>query len=334
MPSVAESETAGTPLNAALEAGLDALSLDQQITFFPYVRLVLPLDGFVFYVRAELLSATALANAGVANAIEPNQLNGSFGGNPLPSITAGGSLHFSTDLLQEVDQTLANNHIIFSAKEPVRELDDVNPNILYIGQFQGKQFAFKMQGQFYAQAEIWHYRGDAINGAMAAQIIDNPETFDSINVVTSNSLAIWLTLNRIMPIYPSFLVPANIPAPYAAVDIDPARTEAIQASPNFDLRGNHYQLVKDHVKITIYGLRNFNALDFQDYVFQYSLDTDNIGIMGSPVMRDEKRTQPELAAIAMKKSFELDVSYYQTRIHDIARQFIRSCVPTYYIVDL
>lgn len=328
MPSIAEAQTAGTPMKAALDAGLETLSLNQEITFNPYVRLVLPLDGFVFYVRAELLSASALYGAGLYGATAFSQSPRDF--DILPSISAKGSLHFSVDLLQQVDQTLANNHIIFSSEQSVRELDDINPNVLYIGEFQGKQFAFRMQDQFYEQASLWHYRGDAINGAMAAQIIDDPAIFDSSSVVTSNSLAIWLTLNKIMPMYPSFLVPANVLSPYAAVDIDPNQTEAIQSAPSFNARGDHYQLVKDHVKITIYGLRNFNALDFQDYVFQYSLDTDNIGVMSMPVIRDEKRTQPELAAIAMKKTFELDVSYYQTRIHNIARQFIKSCVPTYY----
>ena len=41
---------------------------------------------------------------------------------------------------------------------------------------------------------------------------------------------------------------------------------------------------------------------FQDYLFQYSLDTDNIGIMNMPIIKDEKRTQKEIGVIAQKKS--------------------------------
>ena len=66
-----------------------------------------------------------------------------------------------------------------------------------------------------------------------------------------------------------------------------------------------------------------------DTVNQYSLDTDSIGIMNMPIVRDEKRPQSELQVIAMKKTIEFDVSYYQTRINDIARQLIESCIVEY-----
>jgi hypothetical protein len=64
-------------------------------------------------------------------------------------------------------------------------------------------------------------------------------------------------------------------------------------------------------------------------VNQFSVDTDALGIMSMPIMRDEKRGQMELQAIAMKKTIEFDVSYYQTRINDIARQLVESCVVQY-----
>ena len=51
--------------------------------------------------------------------------------------------------------------------------------------------------------------------------------------------------------------------------------------------------------------------------------------MNMPIMRDEKRGQMELQAIAMKKTIEIDVSYYQARINDIARQLIESCIVQY-----
>ena len=81
----------------------------------------------------------------------------------------------------------------------------------------------------------------------------------------------------------------------------------------------------------MYGLGNNQAMDFQDYVFQYSLNTDVIGVMNMPVIRDEKRTQSELSVIAMKKSIEIEVSYYQARVNTIARQFIKSAIPTYMV---
>lgn len=329
MPSVAESENAGTPLNAALDAGLVTLSADQTIEFIPYARLVLPMDGFIFWVRADLLSPSALYNSGAFNEVTYN-LPRAANGAPV-SIGVKGSLHVSVDLKQSEDETLAFNHVLFTTSEQIRALDEINPTELFIGQFQGKQFAFSRQGNYYEQSGLYHYLGDAINGAMAAQIIDDVNTFDTQSRVVSNSLPLWLTLNTVMPVYPSFLVPPNVLAPYAAVHIDPDSTQAIQSAPLIDRVGTHTQLVQERVKFTIYGLRNDAALDFQDMIFQYSLDTDSIGIMNMPVIRDEKRTQPEIAAIAIKKTFELDVNYYQSRVQDITRQFILSAIPKIYI---
>jgi len=64
------------------------------------------------------------------------------------------------------------------------------------------------------------------------------------------------------------------------------------------------------------------ALDFYDLVVRYSFDQDEIGIMSSGVVRDEKRTQPELGILAMKKTIEYRVSYYQSRANSVANQLI------------
>jgi hypothetical protein len=107
------------------------------------------------------------------------------------------------------------------------------------------------------------------------------------------------------------------------VDIDPRSTQALQAAPLITLSSSHYQLVKETVKVTIYGTRNYNSLEFQDYVFQYSLDTDNIGVLNMPVIQDEKVTQSDFGIIAQKKSITFEISYYQKNILDIARQLIK-----------
>ena len=57
MPSLSElQQTAKTELNATLTQGLDDLSRFQVVTFTKYIRKVLPLDGFVFWVKASVLS--------------------------------------------------------------------------------------------------------------------------------------------------------------------------------------------------------------------------------------------------------------------------------------
>ena len=55
--------------------------------------------------------------------------------------------------------------------------------------------------------------------------------------------------------------------------------------------------------------------------------TDAIGFMNMPVLRDDKRTQNELAILAMKKTMDFEISYYQTRARTIAQQYVLSCVP-------
>jgi hypothetical protein len=59
-------------------------------------------------------------------------------------------------------------------------------------------------------------------------------------------------------------------------------------------------------------------------VFQYSQNTDNIGIMNMPVIQDEKEAQPEFGIIAMKKSITFEVSYYQSTVNNIAQKTIES----------
>ena len=164
---------------------------------------------------------------------------------------------------------------------------------------------------------------------MASQIIDDPRTFDTTKVVVSNSLPVWLALNQIMPVYPSFLSQGNETPPYATIHIEPSETRALQIVPYIDGDNSHWQLAKDRVKITIYGLRNYNALDYQDYILNFMRDNDIIGLMNDPIIRDEKRPQPELSVIAMKKTIEFEVSYYQSRIREVAMQYIKACVPNF-----
>ena len=115
-----------------------------------------------------------------------------------------------------------------------------------------------------------------------------------------------------------------IQPPFASVDIPASSTTALQQFPLVDSESNPYQLTKDTVKISIFGLRNHDALNFVQYVFQYSLNTDNIGMMNMPIIQDEKVTQPEFGIIAMKKSITFEVSYYQTTVNNIARKLIES----------
>lgn len=298
MPSISEGQA--NPLQATLQAGIDVLSQHQEIVFTQYHQLVLPTDGCIFWAKT------------------------------VNTMAVQGSLHFSGDQSQSEDETLGMSHIIFSSEKEINAFTNIEPATMWIGEYDGTRFAFNHKKNFYQQSGLWHYMGDAIYAAMSSQFLESAADFDNIIPVVSNSLPIFLALNKFFPIYPSFLVPANTPPPYAVVHIDPASTQAIQSAPLIDSFSAHHQLATDEVKITIYGERNTSALDFQDYLFQNSVDSDDWGLMNCPVIQDEKRTQSEYGIIAQKKTFTMKVSYYQTRANDIARQLILSSIVKFY----
>lgn len=344
MAGIEEAAGAPTPMGSDLDAGLETLSLNQTITFVKYVRLVLPLDGFVFWVRPSLVSPSALYGSMLLNRARFNQPP-----SLIPATTTTfvckGSLHFATDIRQEESENYAASRVIFTSQEGINDLNDIDPWTMWIGSLPEEpnlpRFAFSSQTSRYYQAGIWHYTGFAIYPDMEPQIIDSVAGFDSRGLVVSNSLPAWLALNGYNPpfgfgnpgftLFPSFLSPLNMKPPFATVHIPPESTRALGAAPRISPNSTHSQLCADIVKVTLWGIRNNAALDFQDCVNQYSVNTDAIGIMNMPVVRDEKRTQSELGIIAQKKSIEFEVSYYQSRMNTISRQIIESAIPNFYV---
>ena len=339
MATVEESLGAKTPLGSDLAAGVQSLSLDQTVTFTKYVRLVLPIDGYVFWVKADIVGPSALYNAAKLNAVaydQPPQPGG-----VAATFVCQGSLHYAADIRQEEAETYALNRVTFTALQQVKELDELGPDEMWIGEFAGRRFSFSSLGSFYKQADLFHYVGYAVYPDMEPQIVDSVAGFSQRQIV-SNSLPAWLALNGYVPfygfgnpslrLYPSFLVPNNLTPPYAAVHVAPETTRGLASAPRLDPKtSSHNQLCAETVRITLWGTRNDDALDFVDCVNQYSLDVAAFGIMNVPVVRDEKRTQAEIGAVAMKKVVEFEVSYVQSRINDIAQQFISRAVPNFYV---
>lgn len=307
---------------AGLALGLETLSENQTITFTRYHRLVLPLDGFVFWVKADLLSPSAILNT---SALNTAALNAGQNVTDAATWVVKGSLHYNTDNRQNEDEGFPINHIVFTSEEEIEEIQAPTTGVMYIGEFDGLKFSFERRSMLYRQAGLFHYQGDAVYPSMASQLVDDPRTLDVQNVIVSNSLPIWLSLNRFMPMYPSFLTD-DVPLPWCSVHIEPTGTIGLQSSPWIDPNnGSHYQLARDRVKLTVFGLRNFSVLDFQDYLLDYCLNSDAMGIMNIPVWRDEKRTQAELGTLAMKKTMEVEVNYYQSTVRNLAIQYIKSC---------
>ena len=319
MANIEETIGAKPQLASGLAQGVETISNYEQITFTLYVKLVLPLDGYVFWVNASLLTDSALYNASQYNKLLYNNYPE---GVPARQVTVKGSFHHNSNVQMLEDRQTVFNHTIFTALEEIADFNLINPQFTYIANYQGMRFAFNFRDNFYKQADLYHYRGDALYSVMTTQIIDSMTGFDTQSVIVSNSLPIWLALNQFFPMYPSYLVDQNIVPAYAAVDINPSLTTALQDFPLLDPNSNPFQLVKDTVKITMYGIRNHEALNFVQYILDYSRNTGNIGLMNMPVLQDEKMTQSELGIMAQKKTITFEVSYFQTTVNDIARKLI------------
>jgi len=315
----------------ALVAGVDVLAGPQEVVFTPYIRTVLPIDGFVFWLNAALATPAARATAGLSDTAP---------------VTVQGSLHYASTGSQVEDETIVVRRVDFTSETQITAFAEIAPKVLWVGEWQtvmgSFKFTFSARGSYYQQANIHHYVGDAVYPVFEAQLIDDAGQLDQ-DAVVSNSLPIWLAMMQGVPfptnftveldLFPSFLVPDNLTPPYGVVHIRPESTAALQSFPWRDRSESHWQLVTERVMVTLYGLRSDAALDFQDYAVHYSALTGNFGIMNMPVVRDDHRTQVELAALAMKKTIEFHISYYQTRARTIARQVLKAAIPTFYLSD-
>lgn len=328
--SVAEVAGAAGQMKSDLFAGLDVVDLDQTITFVKYNRIVLPADGSVFWMRADQFMASILLNTATLNRVTPNQPRTIA--TLAATITAQGSLHHTTVNRQSEDESSSTNRMIFTSKVSVNDLNEIAPDSMYLATVDGLRFIFSTRSMWYKQAGLYHYSGDAVYPALASQIIESAHDLQALGTVVSNSLPIWLTLNDYFDLYPSYLVPDNIVPPYASVHIDEDSTTPLQSAAWHDRTGTRWQLVKDVVRVTTYGIRNDMIMDWLDLVQQFALDHPTVmGIMNSPVPRDAKRGQTEISALAQKKVITLEVSYYQSRVQNISRQLIHEAFLKYII---
>lgn len=315
MPTAAEASGADTPLGGDLAEGVKSIAIQQHITFTLYSENILPLDGHRFWVKVY----------------------------PVTQRQVLGSLHYATEIHQDTDQTFAQNRVVFtSIRDILNPLNNIAPKTMWIGEWQGLQFAFSGRGKYYEQAELHHYYGIAVTPDMRTQIVNSAGELGTKDVVVSNSLPLWLALNNYVPsigglrfaipciLYPADLLPLNIDPPFASVDILAGSTTALQSTPYLGKDGSHFQLVSDRVRITTTGLRNAQALRLQDAINQYSLDFDLFGIMNMPVMNDVRSRQAETLTIAQKKVIEFEVSYHQYTARNIARQLITKVITTYF----
>lgn len=356
MPSVIEGLGQASQFAGAMDAGLRIIDRNQHVCFTRYQRYVLPADGYVFWV-----------STGV-------------------TLSVAGSLHYSVDVRQNEDETIALNRITFTTEEPIQEFNTIAPNVLWIARLEQPYrgltpspilFAFSSRSAYYKQAETHHYVGIAVQPPLLSQLVNNQAQIPTAPIV-SNSLPIWIGMPgwigtfapsgnslSVIPVYPSFAVPTNVGPPYIAAHIPPESTTPLQAYPSWDQgvvanpSGSGFgrfafgqggfgtlnyiygaaeqdsgasplydqpasQLVQETVRLTFYGLNNQTAIQYVSQILTYCIYTDGatFGITNMPALRDEKRVQTEIVALAMKKSCEVQVSYYQGAADAVARRLI------------
>lgn len=311
MTTLDEALAAGSPLKGLLASGVDWLSGSQEITFTRYQRYILPLDGFIFWVKD--------ANAA--------------------PLIAHGSLHYASDTDQLEDEMATSNSVVFTSKSLVEDLNAIGPATMWIANYEGLRIGFSSRGSYYKQADLHHYSGASLMPALRSQVIDDISALDTASLIVSNSLPVFLFLNQYQPpyptplkivgqitLFPSFCIPDNLSPPYGAVHIE--RSENLQDAPFLNNRLRPFALASDVVRITTYGLNNDAATLLRDAILQYSYDWNTIGIMDFSAINDLKRPQSEFGVIAQKKVMTFKVSYYQTAVRDVARQLIEQAKTT------
>lgn len=290
-------------MGPTLGAGVRVLTSGAEIPFTQYTRYVLPIDGYVFWRRTR-------------------------------STTFTGSLHVSVNSQQSALTSPAINRVVFSSQEEIAAFNEIDPDTILIGDYGGAKFSFSQRGYYFDNANVYHYSGDAVYPTMLSQLVDVGSELSPDTVVVSNSLPAWLALRDYDPVwltlpnprltlYPSFLVPQNLPPPYGVVHIPPDATVALQQVPLMGPTGTQTQLAHDTVHVSIYGLTNAAALAWISLVLQYMTDTNVIGLSDGPIIQDEKQIQNEINALAMLKTVKFGVAYDQSAVREVARQLVR-----------
>lgn len=307
-------------LQSSLYQGIEQLAGQLQLTFSQYLRQTISQDGYVFWVASgQILKAT-------------------------------GSLHYATSQDQDEDQTLGVNAITFTSEVQIPQFNAVSDGVLWVADWPTPsgdviQIAFSRQGPYFPKAKLWHYNGFAVYPALKSQLVQSATDLPAGPIV-NDSLPIWLGLPASLsgtsgsqasaaPVYPSFLVPSNIAPPYIVAHIEPGSTKALGAFPILAWPGTPTpntalqlmagsQLIQDAVRLTFYGFNNQQAIQYLQAMVAYSETTDAFGFMSSPAFQDEKRTQSEITALAMKKTLSFRASYYQSTADAFARRLILS----------
>lgn len=305
---------------SAIWDGVSGVGLDQLVEFQAYSLTILPVDGYVFWT-------------------------------PTVTVKIPGVFHHYQEMVQNEDETVGYATVRFTTLQHITQFSDCPVTTIYIARHGNFRYTFSRQEGFLQDAQLWHYAGECVYPAFASQLLDPGNTIDPTRAIVSNSLPIWLAFNGYstpyvggfsnpLTLYPSKVVPANLPPPYGAVHIAPENTRALQNVPqvqqvmvNGVATRVMNQLKADKVKIILYGLQSDEAEEFYGALLEYigTASTSGMGLMNTPTITDGKRGQAELQALAMQKIIDLEVSYNSLYVKSVALQTIKSATVTFYV---
>lgn len=309
MPSLNElSNAAGTPLATSQADSVGDVSDDQRLTFKQYRRVVLPADGFIFWVSCNIER----------------------------EIT--GSAHIQTNNTQDEWQAANHGKIILTTPEelPPFRAQENELDTVWVGVWEGMPFAIGSQSARYVQAGLCRYVGDTITPAFAAQFLDTEDDLKGLSPYASTSLPLFLRMPQYpnpalawcpwpsgTSIFPSFSVPDNQKPPYITVHIEASATKPLSMGTLSAQSGTTGTIVKEHVRLRLLGLNNARASNLLNYITHWALiHADEIGVLNTPIVVDEKNPLPNINALAPLKTIELDIMYSQSSARDAALQTI------------
>lgn len=275
----------------ALQDGLDTVRQGQTISFITYERVILPYDGFVYWVKT---------------------------GNEQTLVAS--MVHDENELHHE-DQNFRNDSgLIITTTEPLLDFSQDGLDTMSVFEYNNNLYVLRKTGYNSEQSGLFHNIARVIEPALRSILLDSKDDFLKKKAQFTNSIGLFVLLSCgyfefvsiDYPIYPEWLVPLNKKPPYITVGV--TETEALNNGFNTVNVDNSLFLVKpakDYVDINLYGLDNNEALNFLVKLERWSLFYKKIGFLNMPRIKDEQLAQNEIGSLAQKKIIELEIFYYQ-----------------------
>jgi len=296
-------------LDNTLFEGYQQLSGNQKITFTRYVSKILPIDGWHFWVKAELLDGET---------------------EPFNKVVSG-TLHQSVNQTQEATKSNAITSIILTVNQPIDLLKEVNQESMWLGEYDGSKFSFNIQNAFYDNANQFHYAGDAVYIENSDAFIDDINDLNLDDTVITNCIPLFIALNDQVQIYPAFLNPTNLKPPYATIEVK--QTTGVAAGITFNEFDDSKLMQWDKVELSIFGLRKKQLSDFLKYLTTKQLETEAFGIYWLPSIQNENIPQSEVNILTNKKVLSFDVNYVIEDIRNAATAFIENIFVDFFVKE-